>query len=255
MAGQCVFCRRDLRGIAAEEHILPQWLLKHLGIPRTDQMFQGVGTSATLDVDQTEGRVHGTWRFVEGRVCETCNNGWLNDLERETRPGLEALIKGAGRIVALTPPQRRLLSRWAAKTAFLIANVSPFNRPVPPGHLWALNNGGDVPPGVAVYAGQSGTTTRTAYIQSTQWHQFTSTRNGYVVGAMQDAYKIGLQVQDLLLLTAFSPKSGVQFVTAAGVHVPLNPERPVWPCYLAPIPEEPQPPLWMFTRSLAAIVT
>lgn len=254
MAGNCVFCRRDLTGIAAEEHIFPQWLLKHLGIRRTDQIFQGVGPTATLDVAEMEGRVHGTWRFVEGRVCEFCNNGWLHHLERDTRPGLEALISGAGRIVALTSPQRLLLSRWAAKTAFLIANVSPFGRPVPLGHLWALNDGGDLPPGVAVYAGQSGTTTTTAYIQSTQWPQFLPARSGYVVGAMQNAYKIGLQIQDLLLLVAFSPWSGVQFVTAAGIHVPLNSGRPIWPCYLAPIPEKPQPPLWMFTRSLAALL-
>jgi hypothetical protein len=255
MKRQCVFCRGDLQGVASEEHIFPQWLLKHLGIPRTDQVFQGTGASATLDADEKDGRVHGAWRFVEGRVCARCNNGWLSELEEEVRPGLEALLAGAGKIVALTPPQRRLLSRWAAKTAFLVSNVSPFQRPVPPGHLWALNAGGDVPPGVAVYAGQSGTPTKTAYIQSTQWTQFGSSRSGFVVGAMQDAYKIGLQIQDLLLLVAFAPKSGVSFVTAAGVHVPLNPERPVWPCYLATPPETPQPPLWMFTRSLAALVT
>jgi hypothetical protein len=218
-------------------------------------MFQGFGMTATLDIDEVEGRrVHGSWRFVEGRVCNKCNSGWLSDLERETRPGLEALIAGAGSVVALSDYQRRLLSRWAAKTAFLVANVSPFNRPVPPGHLRALNNGGDVPVGVTVYAGQSGTTTNTAYIQSTQWLQFSRAGRGFPVGVMQDAYKIGLQIRDLLLLVAFALQSGVEFVTAAGVHVPLNPQRPIWPCYLAPVPDTPQPPLWIFTRSLAAIV-
>lgn len=117
-----------------------------------------------------------------------------------------------------------------------------------------MNEGKDVPQGVIVYAGQSGTRTKTAYIQSTQWPQFTSAGNPHLVGAMRNSYKIGIQIEDLLLLVAFTPRSGVQFVTAAGVHVPLNPERSVWPSYLAAIPEEPQPPLWMFTRSLAALV-
>jgi hypothetical protein len=217
-------------------------------------MFQGTGSEATLDVDDDDGRVHGTWRFVEGRVCKTCNNGWLQRLEEETRPGLEILMKHAGRAVALAPSQRETLARWAAKTAFLVANVSPFKRPVPPGHLWVMNNGGAVPPGVFVYAGQSGTSTKAAYIQSTNWPQIHSRKSGVLVGAMVGAYKIGLQIEDLLLLVAFTPQSGVTFATAAGVHVPLNPRHMVWPCYLADMPAKEQPPLWMFTRSLAAVI-
>jgi hypothetical protein len=241
VAAACVFCKQGLSGIGAEEHIFPRWLLSHLGIPRTEQMFQGTGSEATLDVDDDGGRVHGTWRFVEGRVCKACNNGWLQRLEQKTRAGLEILMKDAGRIVALDPSQRELLARWAAKTAFLVANVSPFKR-------------GGVPPGVCVYAGRSGTRTKSAYIQSTNWPQIHSRRSGVLVGAMVGAYKIGLQIEDLLLLVAFTPQSGVTFATAAGVHVPLNPQHMVWPCYLADMPTKEQPPLWMFTRSLAAVI-
>lgn len=254
MAGECVFCRVDLKGIASQEHIFPKWLLKHLGIPKTDQIFQGSGDEASLDTDEVGGRTHGTWRFVEGRVCQKCNNGWLSDLERDTRPGLEGLVKNAGRLVALTPPQRMLLARWAAKSAFLIANVSPFRRPVPPGHLWAMNNGGNVPAGVAVFGCQSGTSTKTAYLQSTMWPQFHRRGSGIPVGVVANAYKIGLQIQDLMLLVAFMRQSGVDFITAAGVHIPLNPSRQLWPCYYAEMPEKAQPPLWMFTRSLAVLV-
>ncbi len=254
MPDTCVFCRRDLVGTAAEEHVFPQWLLNHLSVPRSDQMFQGVGSMAMLDADETEGRVHGTWRFVEGRVCRTCNNGWLSQLEEDARPVLQELMEGAGTIVASTPTQRRIIARWAAKTAFLVANVSPFNHPVPAGHLWALDEGGDLPPGVAVYAGQAHTGTKTAYLQSTTWPQFTARQDGYIVGALRDGYKIGLQFKDLMLLVAFAPMSGVRFVTAACLHFPLNPDGSIWPSYTAPMPEQPQPPLWIFTRSLAAVV-
>ncbi len=250
-----MFCRVVLKGIAAEEHIFPEWLLRHLGIPKAEQMFQGFGNEATLDTDEEGARVHGTWRFVEGRVCRRCNNGWLSDLERDVRPGLEVLIKNGGRLVALTQPQRLLLARWAAKTAFLIASVSPFQRPVPPGHLWVMNNGGNVPEGVAVFGGQSGTSARTAYLQSTMWPQYHLRRAGIRVGAVADAYKIGFQIVDLMLLVAFTPQSGVQFVTAAGVHIPLNPQAKLWPCCHAELPEREQPPLWMFTRSLAVLVS
>jgi hypothetical protein len=254
MAGKCVFCRRDLTGFVSEEHIFGRWLLKHLGIPQQDQMFQGVADYATLDTDRVQNpRTHGTWRFVDGRVCQPCNNGWLDRLDQDTRPGLEMLIREAGRVVALSPPQCSFLARWAAKTAFLIANVSPFKQPVPPGHLLAMNNGGPVPEGVFVFAGQSGTTTNTAYFQSSQWPHFSGNRLD-AIGTFAGAYKIGFQVRDLLLLVAFVPKSGIEFVTAAGVHIPLNPRLPVFPSYVAPMPDDPQPPLWTFTRLLAALL-
>lgn len=71
---------------------------------------------------------------------------------------------------------------------------------------------------------------------------------------MANAYKIGLQIRDLMLLVAFTQRSRVEFVTAAGVHVPLNPQSPIWPSYAAPLPVNPEPPLWIFTLSLAALV-
>ena len=63
------------------------------------------------------------------------------------------------------------------------------------------------------------------------------------LGDATDAYTIGLQIQDLILLVAFAQRSGVEFVTGAGVHVPLNPPGVIWPCYLAPAPQPPQPSL------------
>lgn len=51
----------------------------------------------------------------------------------------------------------------------------------------------------------------------------------FLVGAMNDAYKIGFQVKDLMLLVAFAQMSGTEFVTAAAVHVPLNQKKYVFP--------------------------
>jgi hypothetical protein len=117
-----------------------------------------------------------------------------------------------------------------------------------------MNNGGNVPAGVAVFGCQSGTPTTTAYLQSTLWPQFHRRGSGIPVGAVANAYKIGLQIRDLMLLVAFTPQLGIDFITAAGVHIPLNPQRQLLPCYFAEMPEKPQPPLWSFTRSLAVLV-
>lgn len=57
-----------------------------------------------------------------------------------------------------------------------------------------------------------------------------------------------------MLLVAFTPQSGMDFITAAGVPIPLNPQRQLWPCYFAEMPDKPQPPLWIFTRSLAVLI-
>jgi hypothetical protein len=251
----CVFCGGDLSTAPSEEHIFPQWLLKHLGIPKTDQMFQGVGLAATNEIGEAV-RIHGTWRFVEGRVCEPCNNGWMVALESKARPILKDLIDGERSVLTLTPEERATVTKWRAKTALLVANVSPFRHPAPAEHLRSLNgNDGIVPSGLSVFACLSKSPTQSSYLQSNHWTQIYSSRSGYVVGSLLDAYKIGIQFNYLFLLAAYWPDRNAVFATAAGLHVPMNQELKLWPSYFPTPPDGPEGhPLWTFTRSLAVVI-
>ena len=106
MTKTCVFCEGTLAGVGKGEHIFPQWLLKHLGLPKSDLMFQGVGAAASLDVEGKSERVHGTWSFLEGRVCTDCNTGWMERLETKARPTLKKLMDGTVNLFLLTEEER-----------------------------------------------------------------------------------------------------------------------------------------------------
>jgi len=255
MAGECVFCRGDLFKAPSNEHIFPQWLLNHLGIPKSDQLFQGV-SDAVATADEAEfKRIHGTWNFVEGRVCELCNNGWMARLETAARPALIALIDNIVPPFLLPPAAKPILVKWAVKTAYLVANVSPLGWPVPPGHLWALNgDDGAVMPGVSVFCALAANRSGGSYIQSSYWHRLLRARDPYMVGMMKDAYKIGLQFGHLMLLVAYAPHSRTQLVTAAGIHVPLNAPHLVFPSYGIDVSDAAKHALWTMTRTLGVLV-
>src|SRR5271170_4728025 len=116
----CVGCGEKIIS-ASREHVLPQWLAKEVFIP-----------NATLnhylrDEDENKDellRKHGLNNFAVKNVCETCNNGWMSLLEDRAKPFILALMNEQGKVFNDLPPEGMLaVSRWAAKTAFMIASV------------------------------------------------------------------------------------------------------------------------------------
>ncbi len=55
-------------------------------------------------------------------VCTSCNNGWMNALENEVEVPLLVLASGAR--IQLGPVATAALTRWAAKTAYVIAGIA-----------------------------------------------------------------------------------------------------------------------------------
>src|SRR5688500_17968189 len=89
MTSECVFCNQE-PDTWSEEHAIPRWLLDYFGITAQDQTFQGYAMSGGEVIKQ---RIFATRRLVEGRVCTTCNNGWMSDLENRAKPTLIPLIE------------------------------------------------------------------------------------------------------------------------------------------------------------------
>jgi len=65
------------------------------------------------------------------RVCQKCNNGWMSDLEVETRPILTPLIEG--RTAELSSDEQRSIAAWLVKTG-LVQDLSSPPSKVPPEH-------------------------------------------------------------------------------------------------------------------------
>lgn len=105
----CMFCDRP-SGIV--EYAWPEWLCRFL----TDQLIvwnRERPTDATT-IERTRVEVDQTVRSV----CTNCSRGWMQRLEDNVGPFLQSMI--VGEPTALPQVRRRLLARWAAKTAVVM---------------------------------------------------------------------------------------------------------------------------------------
>src|SRR6266478_2811689 len=99
MPRNCIFCDNPLTGVRSREHVIPRWLMEYLGIGE-EQLYLAVAQSA--DDAVVKSRKHAASNFVEGRVCGSCNNGWMNDLEREVMEIIKPLIAGTASLVCIS---------------------------------------------------------------------------------------------------------------------------------------------------------
>jgi hypothetical protein len=228
MTRACLFCGANGSAILSDEHIVPQWLLRHFNLPEDDQMFQGVANSDTGEFAAAP-RVHSSFRFVEGRVCAACNSGWMSRLEDAARPVLTALIDRGREISSLSSSESAVISKWAVKTAYLVTYAGPMRSPVQLDHVRLLCGDSSVPhSGVGVFAMQADYTQPSGYIQTGQWPQLAPPDVAIDRETPRDAYKIGLQFRHLYLLVAFWPNPSALLYPKKDLHIPLlpGPSRP-----------------------------
>jgi hypothetical protein len=105
----CIFCDRPSGTI---EYAWPEWLCRAL----TDQMAMA-GRDGISD-PEILARVRREVDQTVRSVCDTCSQGWMQRLEDNVSPFLESMI--AGEVTPLPPVRRRVLARWAAKTAVVM---------------------------------------------------------------------------------------------------------------------------------------
>jgi hypothetical protein len=98
-------------GEASDEHVVPQWVRRLLDIRSEVTLLRGD------QLEELHTRQHLTVR-LRGKICTTCNNGWMSKLEADVRPFLTPMLLGSERLV-IDERQRRLLTTWATKTILL----------------------------------------------------------------------------------------------------------------------------------------
>ena len=107
--GPCPFCLRADRPLT-REHVFARWLVQQV---RGARLLASGGTAALESTPPTPVRIS---RVVAG-VCAACNAGWMSTLEVSFR----GLIFARPRLGAVHAADRVTLSRWATKTAVLLA--------------------------------------------------------------------------------------------------------------------------------------
>lgn len=215
----CVFCGLEIAsGERSREHVIPQWLLDHLQIRHASIN----PTHAKPDGTVVSQRTHALENLQEGRVCETCNTGWMSALESQAMRLLVPLISGDKTVVELTADDRKIVARWAAKTSFALNSASNFLKNVPAEHFTTIRSG--FPPGMAVFGQQHHNTLPFYWLQCSAWHM-SIPEHALLREAPPSSYKVTLQFGKLLLLVAHWPLSGWLYGLWPGIHVPLWPER------------------------------
>ena len=226
---KCLFCGRVLSpkrirgGGKSDEHVVPQWLLRHLAI--------GAEAIAPTHLDVRTGAVvharrHRMGNLVVGSVCQGCNNGWLSGLENQAEPLLKDLIADPHRLSTLKKAERRLVARWVFKTAAALnrsstygnAEISP-SHPVSDRHLQALREG-NIPDEVAVLGGGCACNRSFDFFQTDNW---SAPEDGFPLQPEDQhlSYKIGLSFRDLLFAVAFFPNAEYHYAVAHRVYYPL----------------------------------
>jgi hypothetical protein len=252
MPRACIFCHTPLSGVRSEEHAIPRWLMKYLGI--TDaQLYLAVAQSR--DDFIVKDRKHVAGNFVEGRICGSCNKGWMRDLEEQTSELLKPLIEGRVSLLSISDDERVKLAKWATKTAFVISHAAPLQKVPPKDQMRYLKeNVGAIPPRVEVFGQQSLANGGFRQIQRNKWRHIAAT-TGKQISPPEGSYKIAFQFRRLMLLVAYWSDPEALPIISAGIHIPLWPINKLHITYHEQLPaldiNDPIGPLDRFCSTLA----
>lgn len=202
---------------ASKEDTVPKWLQAELGI--ASEIVEPTLTSPTGE--QLNQRIHPVDQLLTGGVCRQCNNGWMSELECAAKRILRSLITSRRRLAELTRAERHVVSRWAAKTAYML-DVGGFETTVSREHISRLfTHAPHLPDNVYVFARQQPKTRNWSYITGAWWKARLTEEAQRLV--RQKSYKIGIQFGDLILIVVYWP------LASWGLRVEKDKLVKLWP--------------------------
>jgi hypothetical protein len=181
----CLACEQPIIN-RAKEHVIPEWLLRVLGV-QYEELIQAVATGSEDRIEKERRLAFNSSQ--EGRLGESCNSGWMSELENDAKPLLVLLMKGEVGLSSLSGSETLLVARWAAKTAIVLSNCSSLRKPAPSGSLRFLKeNCLLLPPGFGVFGKSATRATRNPPLRlpaaellgkrELEWHPQPRARNG-----------------------------------------------------------------------------
>ena len=140
----CIFCGRPSGQVA---YAWPDWLCRFLA---EQPALWDRGSEPVIDLEIMHRMDQEADRVVDC-VCQNCVHGWIQRLDDKVREFFEPMI--AGEPTPLPSARRRLLARWAAKTALVLEWTTGGAPRTPRDELEHLRKG-TVHPGTQVFAGR-----------------------------------------------------------------------------------------------------
>lgn len=236
MSRHCIFCEGKISGQdRAREHVIPRWLLRHLSLEQRDITFIH-GTykleSGELNHSQVSERNQVLGQFLSGRVCRSCNAGWMSQMEVQIKPLLIHLMRD-NIFLDLTSHSKELLARWTLKTAAAYNASANYNYRMPRSHLSFLHSSSmGLPAGVHAFMSISPYCADALICHLPNW-VITCSNDDHKRDANEakfSSFKIGFQFGHLMLATTWwNSELPVSYVIRRGDHLCLWPQR--GPCY------------------------
>jgi hypothetical protein len=125
------------------EHVFARWLLEEFGPDARIDLFR-------LHHDGASEQVRDTIKldsFKLKKVCAACNNGWMSELENAAKPLILEVIRDNRALDSFSEEERRILARWAGKTAIIESHSIGAECPVNGEYLKRIRTNPDGVPG------------------------------------------------------------------------------------------------------------
>ena len=192
---ECVFCGNTN---LSKEHIFAQWLLKELNIFNNDVLM----THANIAGMPISNRKHAFSKFVIGLVCETCNNGWMSQLEGDCQNHIINLMNmnELETELAFLNEHHETVAKWAFKNVILLNSATNYRHLVPDEHYKELYSG-KIPEGVFIDL---------AFCKSNPTIEWRQTHGGMILkdknipfNPNAKRYHITFQIKNLLLKVTY----------------------------------------------------
>lgn len=143
----CAFCGASP---TTSEHIFPRWLERYLPPDRRQQREVARYGDGGFDIRHPVVGLD----FRVNAVCATCNNGWLSELEQNSIPVLDPLIRSLD-LSLLSPREQRQIAMWGVKTA-MMTDLTQAQPILTYGMRSRLRTHGAIPSGTRVWLGACG---------------------------------------------------------------------------------------------------
>jgi hypothetical protein len=153
MARQCIFCGGSP---VTKEHIFATWLSPLFPAPPGKKMFADYQNYVKGQPPAPSKRRHTLNLDMQVKqVCESCNGGWMSDLEVAVMEVLPSICDDSKK--SITQDEQTTLANWAVKTAIMIqyTGQKPFvplfrrkwvfehHTPPPDTGIWIARYGGE----------------------------------------------------------------------------------------------------------------
>lgn len=215
---QCGFCGVNLTGSnRAKEHVLRRSWLEKLGHSKTT-----VSNWLSYSDGSMELREMPAQSMLAGEVCNQCNNGWMDHLDRAVEPLLMPVIEKHGFTADLQPREARLVARWLLKTAIAVElSDRPERRHIPRATRLHVRRADWLPHGFALFTCRHVEPQKGVGVASVdKWH----VNSAKLVSSVPQSrrMKFALQYDNLVIgCCVFQGTGRPNFVGVTGLHYPV----------------------------------